>query len=120
QMQQRLDEMIAKEQATRRRDYVLRLLQEHDLPLPTTGGVVDSYLISPPFVESLINAESDEEARRLVEERAALVRSASNWNSNGRSRDRRPRSRHQLDFSFMSAGNPPGDAAEFAAAIRGA
>jgi hypothetical protein len=120
QVRQRLDEMIAKEQATRRRDYVLRLLQEHDLPLPTKDGVADSHLISQPFVESLVSAESDEEARRLVEERAALVRSAAKWNGGDRARASRPRSRDQAAVESISERGRGQTAAQFAAALRGA
>jgi hypothetical protein len=121
EVRRRLEEMIAKEQWARRRDYVLRLLQEHDLPLPTSGPGDDKgdAIVSERFVESLMKARDEGELRQLVEERAALVRSAARWDGNNR-RDRRPRSRQQLSVPFISAGSPRGDAAEFAAALRGA
>jgi hypothetical protein len=120
QVRQRLDEMIAKEQTTRRRDYVLRLLQEHDLPLPTKDGVGDSYPVSQRFVDSLLRAESEEEVRRLVEERATLICSAARWNWGDRSRDRRPRSRDQAAVESMLDRVRGQTAAQFAAALRGA
>lgn len=119
QVRNRLDEMIAKVEASRRRDRILQLLEEHDLPLPSAEGVVDSYLVSPQFVESLMSVASDEEIRRLIEERAALVRSACNWKGNHRSHDRRPRSRDQVAVVSAANGRRVENAADFAASLRG-
>src|SRR3954454_10414842 len=41
----RLDQMIAREQAERRRNRILELLAEYDLPLPSSDGVLDSHLV---------------------------------------------------------------------------
>lgn len=120
EMRQRLDAMIAQEQTSRRRDYVFQLLQEHDLPLPTKEGVADSYLISQPFVESLMSAESDDDARRLVEERAALVRAAARWNTDDRAHHRQPRSRAQEAVESLIDRGRKQTAAQFATALRGA
>ena len=118
QVRNRLDEMVAKEQVARRRDRILELLQEHDLPLPTADGMDDSYLISPQFVESLMSVAKDEDIRRLIEERAALVRSACNWKGNSRSGDRRPRSRDQVALVSATGGSRIENAADFAASLR--
>lgn len=118
QVRNRLDEMVAKEQVARRRDRILELLQEHDLPLPTADGMDDSYLISPQFVESLMSVAKDEDIRRLIEERAALVRSACNWKGNSRFGDRRPRSRDQVALVSATGGSRIENAADFAASLR--
>jgi len=117
-VRKRLDEMIVKDRATRRRERILELLQENDLPLPTKDRVADSYLISPQFVEMLLQAGTDDEVRELIEERAALVRSASQWNGRRRPADRRPRSKDQFAIAAATSGKCPQTAAEFAAALR--
>jgi hypothetical protein len=119
-VQQQLDEMIARDAARRRRERVLELLQEHDLPLPTSNGSADSRLVSPQFLETLMHAADEETVRRLIEERAALVRSACEWNRQPRrTTARRPRSRHQLEFPFIEKTGAVHSGQEFAAAIRG-
>jgi hypothetical protein len=97
---------------------VLELLQEHELPLPAQNGAGESNLVNRQFVETLMHAADDESVRRLVEERAALVRSAGDWNGRRRS-SARPRSKQQLELPFMRAGSSVANAAEFAAALRG-
>jgi hypothetical protein len=118
-LRQQLDKLAARESAAKRRELVIELLQEYDLPLPPVEGASDSSLVSPQFIETLMRAADDAATRRLVEERAALVRSACDWNARQTTPIKRPRSRHQLDFPFMSAGGALGSAAEFAAAVRG-
>jgi hypothetical protein len=115
----RLDEMVAREEASRRRERVLQLLQEHHLPLPASQGSADSQLISPKFVETLMRAADDATVQRLIEERAELVRSATEWKGQRSPGTHRPRSRHQLEFPFMQNGKPIRNAAEFASTIRG-
>jgi len=117
ELQKQLDEISVREAASRRHGRILELLQEHDLPLPTADGAVDSHLISPDFVDTLMRAGDDETVRELIEERAALVRSASQWNGNGRRVDRRPRSREQAALTH-ELHRPLRSAEEFAAAIR--
>lgn len=119
EVRNRLDEMVAREEASRRRRRVLQLLEEYNLPLPPTDGKHDSQLVSPQFVETLMRAADDATLRRLIEERAALVRSASEWNEKQPPVNHRPRSRHQLELSLLSNGRPARSAAEFAKAIRG-
>jgi len=119
EVRNRLDEMVAREEASRRHRRVLQLLEEYNLPLPPTDGEHDSRLVSPQFIETLMRAADDATLRRLIEERAALVRSVSEWNEKQPPVNHRPRSRHQLEFSLLSNGRPARSAAEFAKAIRG-
>jgi hypothetical protein len=114
-----LDEMIAKEEVQRRRERILQLLQEHDLPLPTADGFADSYLVTPQFVETLMHAANEESVRQLIEERAALVRSAVDWSGQQRfSTARRPQSRDQLAVLQRTVGRHMGNGQEFAAVLR--
>jgi hypothetical protein len=114
-----LDEMIAKEETRRRRERIMQLLEEYNLPLPAREGGADSHLVSPQFIETLLSAANNQIVRQLVEERAALVRSACDWNRQPRRMTARPRSRHQLEFQFMENRRAIGGAADFAAAVRG-
>jgi hypothetical protein len=118
-VQRQLDEATVREAAERRRERVLELLQEHDLPLPTKDGVADSHLVSRQFIETLMQA-ADEELRSLVEERAAIVRSAFRWANGKPASDRRPKSKDQLAIVAGRAAGPCRTAAEFAAAVRSA
>ncbi len=119
QMRRRLDETLAKQEADRRREQVLRLLQENDLPLPTKNGDVDSYLVSPQFIETLMQAADEENVRLLIEERAALVRTACRWANSQSASDRRPKSKDQLAIAFGASIAPVRTAADFAAGLRG-
>jgi hypothetical protein len=119
QLRQRLDEMIAKEKASSRRERIIELLQEHDLPLPTKEGIADSRLVSSRFIESLMQAADEATVRRLIEERAELVHSAYRWNGGGRLAERRPRSKDQSSYVFGTNGARGQSAAEFASSIRG-
>lgn len=118
-LQRTLDDKLAEEAISRRRELVLEVLQEHDLPLPSKDGVVDSYLVSPQFVETLLQAPSDAMVRTLVEERAALVRSAARWSGGKPAKNHRPKSRDQMSLGSTRSGNRCPTAAEFAAAVRG-
>jgi hypothetical protein len=117
-LRQELDKLTAREAAAKRRELVLELLQEHDLPLPSTDGLADSYVVSPQFIETLMRA-ADEEVRPLIEERAQLVHSACRWDRGKRPIRSRPRSRDQFAIASSANGNRTQTAAEFADAIRG-
>ncbi|MEX0611111.1 MAG: hypothetical protein WD738_18945 [Pirellulales bacterium] len=118
-VQKQLDEMIARDEGVRRRERILQLLEEHDLPLPTKSGGVDSHLVSSQFIETLMAAADEQIVRRLVEERAELVRAASRWNAQQLPNHRRPRSRDQAGLSFAANNGSVRSAAEFAAAVCG-
>jgi hypothetical protein len=118
QLRIQLDEMTAKEQASRRRERVVQLLEEHGLPVPRQCDGSSGGIISDQFMQSLINAPNESALRLLVEERADLVRSASRWNGGERSNDHRPRSRDQLAIGPAMNRGGIQTAAQFAAALR--
>jgi hypothetical protein len=110
-----LDTLAAQQAAAERKLRINELLQEHSLPLPSGKGGAGHELVSAHFVQSLIAAADDVALRRLVEERAALVRSAQNWEASRGRFAARPVSRDQAALSHV-----PGrvrSAEEFAAAI---
>jgi hypothetical protein len=119
QVRTRLDGMIARDQAARRRERILQLLAEYDLPLPTTRGGDDSQLVSPRFIETLMQADHEQAVRQLIAERAELIRAAGQWFGDRPASDRRPRSRDQVALGSAANGRPVRTAAEFAAAVRG-
>ena len=116
QVRRRLDEMVAKEEVSRRRERMLQLLQEFDLPLPESRDAAARRIVSDEFLDSLMRAPNDAELRSLVESRAVLVRSASQWIGGRSSRERRPKSKDQLTVPAV-AGRNVRTAAEFAAAV---
>jgi hypothetical protein len=116
----RLDEMLTRENALRRRERIEQLLKEYELPLPGWDKDTQSYLVSPQFMESLMRAASDDEVQQLIEDRAALVRSACEWrNGQHSSEARRPRSGDQIALAQRAAGRGAATAQDFASAIRG-
>ncbi len=116
QLRNRLDEMIAKEEATRRREQIDQLFEEFGLPLLHNDNCQHA-IVSDQFVQTLMQAPDESSLRLLVEERANLVRSASRWKFGKSSSDRRPRSRDQSAFASAASGNQVKSAAEFAAAF---
>ena len=99
--------------------YHIKLLEEHDLPLPWSGGAAQQ-IVSEPFMQSLLNAPDDESLRQLIEERARLLRLAGDWASGrGQRRGPRPQSRDQESLLPIGARRRPRNSAEFAAAVRG-
>ena len=119
QLRNRVDKMIAKEQASQRRERAVQLLQEYELPLPGKTGNSGNEIVSDQFMQSLMKAPDEKSMQLLVEERAKLVRSASRWNGGRRSNDLRPRSRDQLSLT-TALGSRTQTAAEFAAGLRSA
>jgi hypothetical protein len=115
----RLEEMVARDEASRRRERICQLLQEHKLPLPESNASGDSLLVGPQFIDSLMQADDERAVRRLIEERVELIRAACRWNTGGQPDVGRPRSRHQLEIASLDQGGPLRNAAEFAAAVRG-
>jgi hypothetical protein len=118
QVQLQLDQAMAREAASRRRERIVELLQEHALPLPGSGTEASRQIVSEQFLQTLVGAADDEAVRRLVEERAALVRSASRWNAEHGRIGARPTSRDQFSIAGGANGKVR-DAKEFAAAISG-
>ena len=118
EVNRQLDQATAREAAVERRERIVELLQEHNLPLPGSRHEASRRITSDAFVESLLGAADDDTLRRLVAERAELVQTASRWTSEGGRSRSRPVSRDQLAVGFGSNGSVR-DAKEFAAAIRG-
>jgi hypothetical protein len=116
QVRSELATLIERDKAGRRREQILQLLEEHDLPLPTSDYAKDSQLVDAGFIDTLMHAADDETVRRLVEERARLIRSAWQWTSEHRSLHERPRSKDQLTCTPTTAVR---NAQEFATAVRG-
>ena len=71
QVRRRLDEMLAKEEASRRRERVFQLLQEFNLPLPSAKEGPARRIVSEEFLQSLMQAPTDAEVRSLIEARGA-------------------------------------------------
>lgn len=116
QLQSQLDAATAREVAAERRDRINELLQEHQLPMPESDDPASRRITSDEFVATLVGAADDQSLRRLVEERAALVRSAGRWNHGRSQPNANPVSRDQRSITggtAMSVRN----AQEFAAAI---
>jgi hypothetical protein len=118
QVQSQLDQIAARDAALERRGRIAELLQEHNLPLPDSRDESSRRIVSDHFVETLLGAADDAALRRLVEERAAIVRSAKRWNNDRGASNPRPVSRDQLAVSHGTNGVVR-DAQEFAAAICG-
>lgn len=118
EIRQQLEELAVREATAGRRERITQLLLEHNLPLPQSESDSVKRLVSDQFIQTLMNASSDEALRRLVEERAALVRSARSWNGGNGRVGRRPVSRDQTSLVFGGNENRVSGAAEFAAAIR--
>jgi hypothetical protein len=117
QVRKRLDEVLAHEQVAQRRKRIAQLLEQHELPA-SAGD--DNRLVSQEFMDTLMGARDDAALRQLIEERAALVRSACDWSEQRhRPTARRPLSRHQLESPLTPSGVPLRSAAEFAKALTG-
>ncbi len=119
QLRAQLEAAATKEAATRRREFVLEVLQENELPLPTADGKFDSLLTTPQFIESLLNAADEATVRAMVEERAEVIKLAhrlANWAAANNGRPK-AKSQHAVGPATNSA--PIRTAADFAAVVRG-
>lgn len=114
-LRRELDEAVAREQASQRRQRICELLQEHGLPLPA-GDEASRRIVSNEFIEALMKAVDEPAVRRLVRERAELVRCASRWIPE--QLGRRPRSKDQNAVALGANGSGIRGAKEFAAALR--
>jgi hypothetical protein len=114
--QQKLDEAAARVALVERRERIVKLLEEHKLPIPGTRNESARRIVSDQFVETLLAAADDTALRQLVEERAALVKSAERWRSEAQRSQPGPTSRDQFAASHQT-GSRVRNAQEFAAAI---
>lgn len=115
-LRRQLDEAVAREQSSQRRQRICELLQEHGLPLPASDDS-SRRIVSDEFVEALMRAVDEPAVRRLVRERAELVRCASRWIPEQLAR--RPRSKDQIAVALGANGTGIRGAKEFVAAVRG-
>lgn len=116
ELRAQLEAAAAREAGAKRRAQIATLLQEHDLPQPSSSDVVDSWVVGPRFLESLMKAESDEQVRAMIAERAELVRMAHTWAERRPRAASRPRSRDQSIAEQRRS--TAASAADFAAALR--
>jgi hypothetical protein len=113
-----LDERVANERASQRRERVVQLLQEHGLPVPTRNDPL-SRIVSEEFFKTLLTVADERSVEQMIKERAELVRSASLWLGNRRPVDRRPRSKDQVQLTVDFASDAVHSGQEFANAVRG-
>jgi hypothetical protein len=92
---------------------VRQLLKEFQLPDPDRAEGVAKALVSEQFLQTLLEAPSEEAMRRILEERAALARSMAAFGPTEGLAKARPLSRDQL----LSDGTAPRDARSFVEAI---
>jgi hypothetical protein len=118
QLQSQLDQVAAREAASRRRERIVELLQEHQLPLPDKRDETARQLVSDSFIAALYGAADDATLKQLIEERAALVRSANRWIGD-QSPNASPRPVSRDPHSLAPGAGATRNAQEFAAAIGG-
>jgi hypothetical protein len=90
-----IDRLEAARAALKKRALGRKLLSEFGLPDPDLAEGWEKSVVSERFVESLLAAPSEEEMRRMVEERAELVRGAREGHCPPAGGDSKPRSRDQ-------------------------
>ncbi len=97
----------------RRRRLIDRLLREHGLPELEAADALARAVLGRRFVEALTAADSDEQVRELVEERARLVRAFQGAPAWAGEADSRPAARDQATVADV----PRWDARAFVEAI---
>jgi hypothetical protein len=90
-----IDRLEADRAVLEKRALGRKLLSEFGLPDPDLAEGWEKSVVSERFVESLLAAPSEEEMRRMVEERAELVRGAREGHCPPADVDSKPRSRDQ-------------------------
>jgi hypothetical protein len=110
-----LDELKSRRAVDDRRSLVKRLLAEHRLPDPDSADANGQALVSPAFLETVFAAPDEAAMRRLMEDRAWLVRQALGGLGQGNWGHGKPVAREQQSAGLFST---PQDAASFAAAIK--
>jgi hypothetical protein len=94
-LRQELEQLQASEAAARKNALVRRLLRECELPAPEDDDPRSSAVTSQSFVETLLAAADEGVMRRLVEDRARLVRLLSDNQAKPRHTEARPQCRDQ-------------------------
>lgn len=113
--QEELASLRASAALAERRELARRLLGEYQLPDPEEADADGRGVVGPEFLETLLAAPDETALRRLLEQRAQLVRSAGRWAQRGPRAEPRPLSREQRLVDVRLA--PVLDAAAFARAI---
>jgi hypothetical protein len=101
QLRQEVDRLRALEAAHRKRETAGRLLREFDLPDPDASDPWAKTITSESFLESLSAAADECGMRKLVEDRARLVRMLEAGRAARDDGDRRPKSRDQHAASVL-------------------
>lgn len=114
-LREELERLRAAEAVRQKWQRVRQLLREYQLPDPEHAQGWARLLVSPPFVQTLLDSADESAMRRLVEERAALARSVAVLIPAEPPDPSRPLSRDQ----FALASPTPLDAKAFVAAITG-
>lgn len=80
-----------------RRQQIVDLLCKHRLPVPTGENDDANRIVSPSFIEMLMNVEDENKLEQLITERAELVRSIPVW-KNRLGHGDRPQSRDPMSM----------------------
>lgn len=108
-----VDRLRAEKTIAERRARLKTLLAEYELPDPDVDGPGSRAIVSDEFLRAALAAADEAALRRIVEERAALVRTARSGAASGRSNRATSREQTQVDTLLAC-----GDAASFVKAIR--
>ncbi|RIK71918.1 MAG: hypothetical protein DCC68_26935 [Planctomycetota bacterium] len=108
-----VDRLRAEKMIAERRARLKTLLAEYELPDPDVDGPGSRAIVSDEFLRAALAAADEAALRRIVEERAALVRTARSGAASGRSNRATSREQTQVDTLLAC-----GDAASFVKAIR--
>ncbi len=108
-----IDRLRAEKSLAERRGRVKTLLAEYELPDPDVDGPASRAIVSDEFLGAVLGAADDAAMRRIVEQRAALVRSAQQ-----RVPIVRPRIAASREQSHVDSVVACRDATSFAKAIR--
>lgn len=108
-----VDRLRAEKSIVERRARLKTLLAEFELPDPDLDGPGSRAIVSDEFLRAALAAADEAALRRIVEERAALVRTARNGAASGRSCRATCREQTQVDTLLACR-----DAASFVKAIR--
>ncbi len=108
QLLEEVEQLRAADNKRKKRETVLQLLAEYELPGNTAADGWQSRVVRESFIETLMDADDEAAMRQLIQERVELVRDIG-----GRGGDRRPVSREQTHLYAQQ----PGDVEAFVRCI---
>ncbi len=108
-LEEELDRLRLADQIRARRAQIRRLLAESGLPDPEAATAPERQIVSESFLQRLMQAGDEDEIRRLIEERAEMVRELAE----AERQSARPVAREQNPFYHQT----PGDVEAFVRAI---